>query len=106
MGHKIDNHCGRCCPWSMVHCIDLNITLSSNRPLKYEEEGTVFYSERAPPGLQALIERCEGRCHAFNNRDHGGFVQVKELTVHNRATLKDCIYLFILIILILILIVL
>lgn len=38
-----------------------------------------FLSETAPPGLQALIKRCGGRYHVFNNRDPRDSVQVKEL---------------------------
>ncbi|XP_075879743.1 uncharacterized protein LOC142886604 isoform X2 [Nelusetta ayraudi] len=38
-----------------------------------------FLKETANPGLQALIERCGGRYHVFNNRDPSDSVQVNGL---------------------------
>lgn len=40
---------------------------------------TDFLKETAPPGLQALIERCGGRYHVFNNKDPSDSVQVNGL---------------------------
>lgn len=38
-----------------------------------------YLSETAPAGLKALIDRCEGRYHVFNNKDPSNSEQVKEL---------------------------
>lgn len=40
-----------------------------------------YLNETAPANLQALIDRCGGRYHVFNNRDPSNRVQVKELVV-------------------------
>lgn len=45
-------------------------------------EGTAieeYLNETAPAGLKALIGRCGGRYHVFNNKDPGNSQQVKEL---------------------------
>ncbi|XP_034396192.1 uncharacterized protein LOC117735596 [Cyclopterus lumpus] len=38
-----------------------------------------YLQETAPAGLKALIDRCGGRYHVFNNKDPSNSVQVKEL---------------------------
>ncbi|XP_068434186.1 uncharacterized protein [Clinocottus analis] len=38
-----------------------------------------YLRETAPPELKALIDRCGGRYHVFNNKDPSNSVQVKEL---------------------------
>lgn len=40
-----------------------------------------YLKETAPAGLKALIDRCGGRYHVFNNKDPNNSVQVKELLV-------------------------
>ncbi|XP_070704579.1 uncharacterized protein [Pempheris klunzingeri] len=38
-----------------------------------------YLRETAPAGLRALIDRCGGRYHVFNNKDPSNLTQVKEL---------------------------
>lgn len=40
-----------------------------------------YLRETAPAGLKALIDRCGGRYHVFNNRDPSNSAQVKELLI-------------------------
>lgn len=40
-----------------------------------------YLNDTAPARLRALIDRCGGRYHVFNNRDHSNRAQVKELIV-------------------------
>ncbi|XP_028267555.1 immune-associated nucleotide-binding protein 8-like [Parambassis ranga] len=40
-----------------------------------------YLKETAPAGLRALLDRCGGRYHVLNNKDHNNTAQVKELLV-------------------------
>uniref|UniRef100_A0A672IYZ9 AIG1-type G domain-containing protein n=2 Tax=Salarias fasciatus TaxID=181472 RepID=A0A672IYZ9_SALFA len=47
-----------------------------------------YLRETAPAGLHALIDRCGGRYHVLNNKDHSNRAQVEELITKVDATVQ------------------
>ncbi|XP_044036664.1 uncharacterized protein LOC122868606 isoform X2 [Siniperca chuatsi] len=48
-----------------------------------------YLRETAPAGLKALIDRCGGRYHVLNNKDHRNSAQVKELLMKVHKMVKQ-----------------